>query len=68
MAVAIRERAPDKLYVNGEWIDAEGGATFAVKNPATGEVVGHATDATVEQAGRAIEAFLETKTVSIGGV
>ena len=56
MAVAIRERAPDKLYVDGAWIDAAGGATFAVKNPATGDVVGHAADATIEQVDQAIQA------------
>jgi succinate-semialdehyde dehydrogenase / glutarate-semialdehyde dehydrogenase len=56
MAVAVSERAPDKMYVNGEWVDAPGGRTFEVKNPATGEVVGRAADATVEQADAAIRA------------
>ncbi|MDW7773140.1 MAG: NAD-dependent succinate-semialdehyde dehydrogenase [Desulfobulbaceae bacterium] len=30
-----------QCYVNGEWIDAAGGRSFEVKNPATGEVLGH---------------------------
>ena len=34
--------AVEKLYVNGEWVEATGGATFEVKNPATGEVVARA--------------------------
>ena len=29
-----------QCYVNGEWIDAEGGGTLDVDNPATGEVIG----------------------------
>ena len=49
MAIAIRERAPDKIYVDGAWIDATGGKTFEVRNPATGDVVGNAADATIEQ-------------------
>lgn len=28
-----------KLFINNEWINAENGATFETKNPATGEVV-----------------------------
>lgn len=35
-----------KLYINGEWRDASGGAHFDVMNPATGEVLGQAPDGT----------------------
>ena len=28
-----------RSYVNGEWIDADGGGTFAVTNPSTGEEI-----------------------------
>jgi len=56
MAIAIRERAPDKIYVDGAWIDATGGKTFEVRNPATGDVVGNAADATIEQVDAAIQA------------
>ena len=56
MAVEVRATTAEKLYVNGEWVEATGGATFEVKNPATGEVVARAADATVEQATEAIEA------------
>ncbi len=31
----LREQA----YVNGEWVDAKSGETFAVYNPATGEAL-----------------------------
>jgi succinate-semialdehyde dehydrogenase/glutarate-semialdehyde dehydrogenase len=30
-----------KMYVNGEWIAAQSGETFAVTNPSTGKVVAH---------------------------
>lgn len=43
-----------KLYINGEWIETE--STFEVTNPATGEVIGHVADATVEHAEQAIAA------------
>ena len=33
-----------KNLINGEWVDATNGATLAVKNPATGEVIGHVPD------------------------
>ena len=28
-----------QAYVNGQWVDADDGATFPVTNPATGEVI-----------------------------
>ena len=56
MAVEVRSAAAEKLYINGEWVEATGGAVFEVKNPATGEVVARAADATVAQATQAIEA------------
>ena len=56
MAVEVRSAAAEKLYINGEWVEATGSATFEVKNPATGDVVARAADATVEQATQAIEA------------
>ncbi|TQS46974.1 NAD-dependent succinate-semialdehyde dehydrogenase [Cryptosporangium phraense] len=34
-----------KLYLDGAWKDATGGGTFAVTDPATGEVIGHVADA-----------------------
>ena len=29
-----------QCYLNGEWVDADGGGTTEVNNPATGEVIG----------------------------
>ena len=30
-----------RLYINGQWVDALSGKTYAIHNPATGEVVSH---------------------------
>ncbi|QYZ68213.1 NAD-dependent succinate-semialdehyde dehydrogenase [Neotabrizicola shimadae] len=46
---------PTKAYVGGEWIEAEGGKTFAVTNPARGDVIAHVPDLSRTDAARAIE-------------
>ena len=33
------------LFINGEWVDAEGGKTFVTTNPATGEKLAECADA-----------------------
>ena len=45
-----------KMYIDGAWEEASGGKTFAVRNPANGEVVGIIPDGGVEETRRAIEA------------
>jgi succinate-semialdehyde dehydrogenase / glutarate-semialdehyde dehydrogenase len=45
-----------QAYINGEWADADGGATFEVRNPATHEVVAEVADCGVDETRRAIEA------------
>jgi succinate-semialdehyde dehydrogenase/glutarate-semialdehyde dehydrogenase len=51
---------PDLLrtqaYINGEWVDADDGATFPVYNPATGEVIADMADVGAAETRRAIEA------------
>lgn len=44
------------MYIGGEWLQAEGGRTFAVTNPSTGETVGVVADAGAEDARRAVDA------------
>jgi succinate-semialdehyde dehydrogenase / glutarate-semialdehyde dehydrogenase len=44
------------LYIDGEWRSASTGQTFAVTNPATGEVVGEVADGTAADALAAIAA------------
>ena len=45
---------PGKAYVAGEWTDAADGATFAILNPARGDVIGTLPNLTRTDAARAI--------------
>ena len=46
----------EQLLIDGELVDAEGGRTYETLNPATGEVLGTAADATQGDTDRAIAA------------
>ena len=62
MAVASQERGevvdrvPRGLFVGGEWIEATGGRTLPVEDPATAEVLAEVADATPEDAVAALDA------------
>lgn len=43
-------------YINGEWVQADSGETFAVDNPATSEIIGVVPNASGAETKRAIEA------------
>ena len=45
-----------RSFVNGEWIDADSGATFAVTNPSTGEEIARCADLGQAEVARAIDA------------
>jgi succinate-semialdehyde dehydrogenase/glutarate-semialdehyde dehydrogenase len=45
-----------QAYVNGEWINADSGETFAILNPANGETVGEIAKCGTAETRRAIEA------------
>ncbi|WP_069300131.1 NAD-dependent succinate-semialdehyde dehydrogenase [Neptunicoccus sediminis] len=45
-----------QAYVAGEWIDADSGATFEVKNPARGDVLTTLPDLGIDEVKRAIDA------------
>ncbi|MCC3332211.1 aldehyde dehydrogenase family protein [Nocardia abscessus] len=47
---------PNRLFIDGEWIDAASSGMFAVRDPATGHVVREVADATAEDAIRALDA------------
>ncbi|MEJ3403600.1 NAD-dependent succinate-semialdehyde dehydrogenase [Rathayibacter sp. YIM 133350] len=47
---------PTQLFIGGEWVDAEGGKTFDVRDPATGAVLVSVADASPEDAVRALDA------------
>jgi lactaldehyde dehydrogenase/glycolaldehyde dehydrogenase len=51
MAVATRTY---QNFVNGRLVDAQGGKTLAVENPATGQVVSEVPDSTAEDTREAI--------------
>lgn len=56
-ATATDDRRPARrLLIDGKLVEAQGGATYASLNPATGEVLAHAPDATVADAEAAIAA------------
>jgi succinate-semialdehyde dehydrogenase / glutarate-semialdehyde dehydrogenase len=44
------------MYINGEWLSADGGKEFAVRNPATSETLAQIADGGVAETRRAIEA------------
>ena len=45
-----------KCWVNGEWMDAEGGRTTEIRNPATGEVVDTVPRCSAKDTQKAIDA------------
>ena len=45
-----------QAYIDGAWCDADSGATFAVDNPATGEIIGQVPDMGATETQRAIDA------------
>ena len=47
---------PSQLYIGGQWVDATGGGTFAVEDPATGETLCDVADATPADAMKALDA------------
>ncbi|MFT8872050.1 MAG: NAD-dependent succinate-semialdehyde dehydrogenase [Sporolactobacillus sp.] len=52
----VIQSVPKQLYIGGEWVDAAGGATDAIMNPATGEVIARVARGGAEDAERAIAA------------
>lgn len=49
----------DKMLIGGAWVDADGGETISVNNPATGEIIGTIPKAGAAETRRAIEAAAE---------
>ncbi|MFN3276943.1 MAG: NAD-dependent succinate-semialdehyde dehydrogenase [Paracoccus hibiscisoli] len=45
-----------RAFVAGEWVDADDGATFEVRNPARGDVIAHVADVGRAETARAIDA------------
>jgi succinate-semialdehyde dehydrogenase/glutarate-semialdehyde dehydrogenase len=51
-----RELLLDRAYVDGRWVEADSGATFAVTNPATGETLADVPRMGAAETRRALEA------------
>lgn len=56
----VLDSVPKQLWIGGP-VDATGGATFAVHNPANGDVIAEVADATPEDAVRALDAAAEAQ-------
>src|SRR6202140_2812226 len=67
LATALKIAPPDdkvssfvsrkhKVLINGKWVDAASGKTFATYNPATGEVLAHVAEGDREDINRAVKA------------
>ncbi|MFB6610082.1 NAD-dependent succinate-semialdehyde dehydrogenase [Agromyces sp. NPDC056379] len=52
----VLDRIKGGLFIGGEWVDAEGGKTLAVIDPATGAVIKEIADASVADGIRALDA------------
>ena len=48
-------RSPRKLLIDGQWVDAASGKTFATPNPATGEVLANIAEGDAEDIDRAVK-------------
>ena len=49
-------KVPRGLYIDGQWVDAEGGATMTVNDPSTGEIIAEIASASVADAKKAMDA------------
>lgn len=58
---ALIDSVPTKLWIGGKQVDAEGGATFTVRNPATGEPLATVADASPADGLRALDAAVEAQ-------
>jgi len=67
MATALKTAPPEdkvssfvsrthKILINGKWVDAASGKTFATYNPATGEVLANIAEGDAEDINRAVKA------------
>ncbi|WP_400995522.1 NAD-dependent succinate-semialdehyde dehydrogenase [Agromyces sp. GXQ0307] len=53
---ALLDQVADGLFIGGEWVAAEGGKTFEVRDPATGDVIKTIADASADDGIRALDA------------
>ncbi|MCH8569853.1 NAD-dependent succinate-semialdehyde dehydrogenase [Nesterenkonia sp. AY15] len=53
---SLIEAAPKRLYIGGEWVDAEGGVTLDVNDPSTGRLLCTVADASAQDGWNALKA------------
>ena len=53
---AVVDAVTPRLWVGGDWREASGGGTFAVEDPATGEVLCEVADGTPDDGLAALDA------------
>src|SRR5437868_10674523 len=56
MPIQVERKGQDKLFINGEWVDAASGRRFATQHPATGEVVAEVAEGDAQDVDRAVKA------------
>ncbi|UOE43884.1 NAD-dependent succinate-semialdehyde dehydrogenase [Agromyces larvae] len=52
----VLDRVASGLFIDGEWVDAEGGGTLEVRDPSTGRIIKQIADATPADGIRALDA------------
>lgn len=55
----VERTAPDRLFIGGEWVDAENGGRFATLDPSTGESITGVAEAGGPDVDRAVSAAHE---------
>ncbi len=60
MSVHVERKAPDLLFIGGEWVAAKSGATFETVHPATGEPLAAVAEAGAEDVDAAVAAAQRT--------
>jgi succinate-semialdehyde dehydrogenase/glutarate-semialdehyde dehydrogenase len=56
LETTILDRVADRLFIGGEWVEAEGGRTLAVTDPSTGDTIREIADASPADGIRALDA------------
>ncbi|MEO9598941.1 NAD-dependent succinate-semialdehyde dehydrogenase [Parasphingorhabdus sp.] len=56
LSLARADLLRSQCYIDGQWVDADTGESFAVTNPATGDPIGQVPDAGASETRRAIDA------------
>lgn len=45
-----------QLWINGQWVNSQGGGRLSIENPATGEIIADVVDASRVDVDRAVQA------------